>query len=159
MSALPERRSALWSAVFRVSYRLVRLVDPLLRSWIANGMPGLGRTVELRTLGRRTGRPRVVLLTLLTVEGRRYVGHPNGRSAWTDNVGATGWAELDPPGPGGPRFAAVPLAPGPERDAVIRATWSQQPFPANLLYRAAARHVAAVGVYFRLDPTTRNGSA
>ena len=35
---------------------------------------------------------------------------------------------------------------------MIRATWTQQPFPANLLYRAAGRHVAAVGVYHRLDP-------
>jgi hypothetical protein len=152
VSALPARRSAIWSAVFRVGYRLVQLLDPLIRSWLANGLPGLGRTVELRSVGRRTGRPRSVLLTLLTVDGRPYLGHPNGPVAWTANIRASGWAELDPPGPAGPRYAVVPLEPGPERDAVIRATWWQQPFPANLLYRAAARHVAAVGVYHRLDP-------
>jgi hypothetical protein len=155
VSELPARRSATWSVVFRVGYRFVRLVDPLLRSWIANGFPGLGRTVELQTVGRKTGRPRSVLLTLLIVDGRPYLGHPNGPVAWTENIRAAGWADLDPPGVTGPRYAVVPLERGPERDAAIRATWRQQPFPANLLYRAAARHVAAVGVYHRLDPLPR----
>jgi hypothetical protein len=153
MTALPARRSAAWSVIWRVSYRLVRLVDPLLRSWLFNGLPGLPRTVELRTIGRRSGRRRSVLLTLLTIDGRLYVGHPNGRAAWVENIRAAGWAELDPPGASGPRYIVIPLEPGPERDAVIRATWRQQPFPANLLYRAAARHVAAVGLYHRLDPS------
>ncbi len=152
MTALPARRSAAWSVIWRVSYRFVRLMDPMLRSWLANGLPGLPRTVELRTAGRRSGRPRSVLLTLLTVDGRAYVGHPNGRAAWVDNVRAAGWAEIGASSAAGPRYAVVALDPGPERDAVIRATWRQQPFPANLLYRAAARHVAAVGLYHRLDP-------
>jgi hypothetical protein len=150
--ALPAYRSAAWSAVWRLGYRFVRLVDPLVRSALANGLPGLGRTVDVRTIGRRSGRPRSILVTLLTVDGRHYVGHPNGRTSWTENVRAAGWIDVDPPGPMGRRCAAVVLAAGPERDGVIRATWRQQPFPANLLYRAAARHVAAVGVYFRLDP-------
>jgi hypothetical protein len=149
---LPARRSAAWSVVFRVSYRLIRLLDPLLASWIANGFPGLDGIVELRTVGRRSGRPRRILVTLITVGGHGYVGHPNGPSAWTKNIAAAGWAEVDPSGPAGPRYAVVPLAGGAERDAVIRATWTQQPFPANLLYRAAGRHVAAVGTYYRLDP-------
>jgi hypothetical protein len=138
--------------VFRVSYRLIRLLDPLLRSWIANGWPGLEGIVELGTVGRRTGRPRPMLVTLMTVDGHGYVGHPNGPSSWTKNIAAAGWVEVDPSGLSGPRHAVVPLPAGPERDAVIRATWTQQPFPANLLYRAAGRHVAAVGTYYRLDP-------
>ena len=93
-----------------------------------------------------------MLVTLITVDGRGYVGHPNGPSSWTTNIEAAGWVEVDPSGPSGPRYAVAPLTPGPERDAVIRATWTQQPFPANLLYRAARRHVAAVGIYYRLDP-------
>ncbi len=142
----------MWSAVFRVSYRLIRLFAPLLESWRANGLPGLGGVVELRTVGRRTGTPRRILVTLITVGGRGYVGHPNGHAPWTLNVEAAGWVDVDPSGPSGPRYAVVTLAAGPERDAVIRATWTQQPFPANLLYRAARRHVAAAGVYHRLDP-------
>jgi len=45
------------------------------------------------------------------------------------------------------------LKDGPERDAVIAATARQQPFPGNLVYRAAQRHITAVGVYFRLEPS------
>jgi hypothetical protein len=149
---LPERRSAAWSVVFRASYRLIRLLDPLIASWIANGLPGLEGVVELRTVGRRSGLPRRMLVTLMTVDGHGYVGHPNGPAEWTRNIAAAGWVEVDPSGPTGPRYAVHILPAGAERDAVIRATWTQQPFPANLLYRAARRHVAAVGVYHRLDP-------
>ena len=52
----------------------------------------------------------------------------------------------------GPRFQVPRLTDGPERDAVIRATSIQQPFPGNLLYRASRRHIAAVGVYHLLEP-------
>ena len=149
---LPARRSEAWSVVYRASYRLIRLFDPLIVSWLANGWPGLDGVVELRTVGRRTGLPRRILATLMTVDGHGYLGHPNGPSAWTTNIEAAGWVYVDPSGPSGPRYAVVPLSPGPERDSVIRATWTQQPFPANLLYRLARRHVAAVGTYYRLDP-------
>ncbi|HET7029395.1 MAG TPA: nitroreductase/quinone reductase family protein [Candidatus Limnocylindrales bacterium] len=146
------RRSAAWSAVFRLSYRVIRALDPLIRSWIANGLPGLGGIVEVRTIGRRTGRPRRTLLTLLRVDDRWYVGHPNGEAAWMRNAEAAGWLDVEPAGPGGPRHRLVRLPDGAERDAVVRATWTQQPFPADVLYRAARRHVAAVGVYHRLEP-------
>jgi hypothetical protein len=102
--------------------------------------------------GRRSRRLRGTLVTLLTVDNRWYVGHPNGTAAWVRNAEAAGTVEIDPPAPTGSRFSVTRLAFGPERDAVIRATWRQQPFPANLIYRAARRHVAAVGVYHRLDP-------
>jgi hypothetical protein len=59
---------------------------------------------------------------------------------------------VEPPGRTGPRHRVTRLEPGSERDGVIRATWVQQPFPANLLYRAARAHVAAVGVFLRLEP-------
>lgn len=149
---LRPRRSAAWSVVWRVSYRFIRLIDPLIRSWIANDLPGLGGTIEIRSVGRRSGLPRRALLTLLSVNGAWYVGHPNGEAAWVRNAEASGWVDVEPPGRHGPRFRAVRLVDGPERDGVIRATASQQPFPANLLYRAAQRHIAAVGVYHRLDP-------
>jgi hypothetical protein len=137
---------------YRALYRMLRLLDPVLRSMVASGSPGLDGVVELRYVGRRTGRPRHTLVTLLTVGDRWYVGHPNGSAAWIRNIEDAGVVEIDPPGAAGSRFAVVRLEPGSERDAVIRATWTQQPFPANLLYRAARRHVAAVGVYHRLEP-------
>jgi len=159
VTALPARQSAAWSLVFRAGYRLLRLLDPLLRSWVANGYAGLEGVVELRTIGRRTGRSRRTLLTLLVVDGQGYVGHPNGEAAWIANAEASGWVEV---GDDSSRrqVAITRLGPGRERDAVIRATSRQQPFPANLLYRAARRHVAAVGVYLRLgEPGTRGPSS
>ena len=47
-------------------------------------------------------------------------------------------------------FQAVPLPRGPERDRAILAT-GQHPFPGNLIYRLARRHVRAVGRYYRLE--------
>jgi deazaflavin-dependent oxidoreductase (nitroreductase family) len=149
---LPTRRSAAWGVAFRVMYRGLRLLDPLIRSSIAGGMPGLDGVVELRFVGRGSGRPRRTLVTILDVDGLWYVGHPNGSAEWVRNIEAAGVVEIEPPGALGSKFAVVRLEPGPERDAVIRATWTQQPFPADLLYRAARRHVAAVGVYHRLEP-------
>ena len=145
-------RSAVWSLVWRILYRLIRLLDPVLRSWLANGWPGLDGVVELRTIGRRTGRRRRALVTLLGLDGRWYVGHPNGLTAWQRNAEAAGWLEIDPPAVHGARFAVARLAPGSERDAVIKATGVQQFFPANVVYRLARRHIAAVGVYHRLEP-------
>jgi len=153
-SSLPARRSAFWSVVFRASYRAIRVLAPLIRSAVANGLPGVDGIVELRYVGGRTGRPRRTLVTLLTVDDRWYVGHPNGAAGWVRNIESAGVVEVDPPGAHGSRFAVYRLDPGPERDAVVRATWTQQPFPADLLYRAARRHVAAVGVYHRLEPVT-----
>ena len=154
MSPLAARRSEAWSIAFRVGYRLLRVLDPLIRSWIANGLPALDGVVDVRTLGRLTGRRRSSLVTLIVVEGRGYLGHPNGTAAWIRNAVASGWVEIDVDGSAERRtFTLIPA--GPERDAVIRATWRQQPFPANLLYRAASRHVAAAGVYGRLDRPDR----
>ena len=148
---MEPRASAAWRIVFLVSYRLIRFADPLVRAVIALKSPLLDGVVGISVPGRRTARMRRTLVTLLHVDGARYIGHPNGPAAWARNAEAAGWVEVDPPGAGGPRFTVRRLGGGPERDAVIRATWTQQPFPANLLYRAAARHVAAVGVYFRLE--------
>jgi hypothetical protein len=133
-------------------YRGLRLLDPLIRSWIAGGGPGLDGVVQLRYTGRRTGLARSTLATIIDVDGRWYIGHPNGPSGWVRNVESAGFVEIEPAGALGARFRVVTLEPGPERDAVIRATLAQQPFPANLVYRAARRHVAAVGVYHRLEP-------
>jgi hypothetical protein len=133
-------------------YRGLRLMTPLVRSALALGLPGLDGVVELTVPGRRTGHPRTTPITILRVEDRWYVGHPNGECGWTRNAAAVGEIRIDPPGARGDRFRVVRLAPGDERDAVIRSTWTQQPFPGRLVYRAARRHVAAVGVYHRLEP-------
>ena len=154
---LRPRRSAAWSFTFRFFYRIIRLLAPLVRSAVANGLPGVNGIVEVRSVGRRSGRPRWTLLTLLSHDGAWYIGHPNGTADWIRNAEAAGWVDVEPAGAHGARHAVHRVSEGPERDAVIRATVRQQPFPANLLYRAALRHIAAVGVYDRLDPI--DGSA
>jgi len=148
----PRRGSRVWNIAFKVFYRFLRLVEPLVRSALANHAPGLDGVVSLEVPGRLSGRPRRMLLTLLHVGDEWYVGHPNGPSPWTRNVDAAGVVKVDPPARHGSEFRVVRLPPGPERDAVIEATRAQQPFPANLIYRAASRHIAAVGVYYRLVP-------
>jgi hypothetical protein len=112
----------------------------------------MGITVDLSIRGRRSGRERRVLVGLIQVEGRWYVGHPNGGAAWTRNLASARHATVTWPGMRGLSVRAARLADGDERDRAILATASQQPFPGNLVYRAARRHVLAAGVYFRLDP-------
>jgi hypothetical protein len=142
----------LWSLFFRAMYRFLRLLDPVLRAVWRRGLPLFGRIVDLRVVGRRTGRARRTLVTLLTVRGAWYVGHPNGGADWTSNLAAGAGAELGLASGESRRVSAVRVDAGPEREAVIRATWSQQPFPGNVIYAVARRHVRAVGVYFRLNP-------
>jgi hypothetical protein len=133
-------------------YRLLRLVDPLLRLGWRAGFPSFDRTIEVRVPGRRSGRERRTLVTLLTVEGVPYIGHPNGAAPWTRNVEASPTIDLVDAAGRAEAYVAMPLDEGPEREAVIRATWTQQPFPGNVIYAAARRHVGCVGVYFRLAP-------
>ena len=146
----PPGFSRLWQSGFRLLYRMARLGDPLVRSWIASELPGFGGVVDVLVAGRRSGRSRRILVTLIRVGDDWYVGHPNGDTAWTRHAEAAGVVTIDPPSARGERFAVDRLPPGPERDAVTAAAPRQQFFPANLVYRAAARHVAAAGVYFRL---------
>jgi hypothetical protein len=144
------RPSTAWTSSFRLAYAILRILDPLLRwAWFS---VGIGITSRLTVQGRRSGRERSVLVGLLRVGGAWYVGHPNGEVDWTANLRTAREATiaLRPEAP--LRVVATPLEHGAERDAVIVATAEQQPFPGNLLYRGARRHIVAVGRYFRLDP-------
>lgn len=146
-------RFAPWNAVFRAAYSLVRASDPLLRrAWAAGG---LGITSQLTVRGRISGRARSVLVGLIELNGRWYVGHPNGEVRWTANLRSAGRACIALRSDVPLDVTAEPLVDGFERDAVIRATAHQQPFPANLLYWAARRHILSEGRYFRLEPIAR----
>jgi hypothetical protein len=105
---------------------------------------------ELVVIGRKTGKERHHLLSLLDVDGRLYVGHPNHRSHWARNLEAGGGTLLrrgfEPT-----RVRAIWLDAGPERSAAIAAA-GRQPFPAGQIYSAARRHIEAVGAYYRLEP-------
>jgi len=145
------RPSAAWRLSLRLLYSLLRLLDPIIRVWWQTF--GIGITAELKVRGRRSGRERSVLVGLLNVDRHQYVGHPNGPVDWTRNLAAAGEARVAQLPGLSVTLRALPLSDGPERDAVIEATARQQPFPGNLIYRAAQRHIKAVGVYFRLEPS------
>ena len=140
-------------------YRALARLDPLIeRAWRRFGV---GNVVRVIVMGRRSGRPRSVFLGLLRVGGRRYLGHPDTSCAWTLNLDAAGGGELE--GRDGERepFRAVLLEPGPEREAVIRATFRQHPFPGTLLYWLSRRHIRAVGRFYRLsapDPASASSA-
>ena len=151
--------SAVWPLTFRVAYGLLRVIDPLVRAiWRAN-LPGLGSSVDVVVPGRRTGRLRGTLLTLLTVDGTWYVGHPNGQSGWTRNLEAAGAATLRAQDGTWHEVSAIRLNVGPERSRVISLTPALQPFPGNILYALAQRHIHAVGVYFRLEDRSARGTS
>ena len=143
------RESGFWRRALPAMYAFIKLLDPLIRAeWRSTGI-GLGNVVELRVAGRRSGRYRSVLLTLLREGERWFLGHPNGDVAWTRTLEAAGTADLK-----FPRTVPIPVRArrlqGGERDVAIRTT-NQHPFPGNLVYRAARAHIRAVGVYFELD--------
>jgi len=144
------RSSRFWSRWFRIQYRMIRWLDPLIRAWL--GRPGLADTVELVVPGRRTGRPRSVLVGLLEIDGRWYVGHPNGPAQWTRNLEAAGRATIRRPDGVAAEVAVVPLPQGPERTAAIHATFRQHPHGGRQIYHLAHAHIEAVGAFFRLDP-------
>jgi hypothetical protein len=148
-----DRGSAAWRLIWRSGYRPMRFLGPLIRRAWRTRSSYLRRLVELDVAGRRTGRPRPIIVTCLTVDGTSYVGHPNGEVAWTRNVEAAGVLGVISADGSVRHVRAIRLRPGPERESVIRATWSQQPFPVKFLYSAARDHVRRVGVYFRLEPT------
>mgnify|MGYP001820224610 CR=1 FL=1 len=145
----PVRSAGPWSAWFRNWYRILRLVErPLM--WLAQRR-GFGNLVILRVRGRRSGIERQTPLGLLTVAGRRYLGHPSGDTGWTLNVREAEEAVISSAQIGRVHVRAILLERGDERDAVVRASFRQHPFPGNAMYRLAGSHVAATGVFFRLE--------
>jgi hypothetical protein len=147
---MPVRTSGAWSTWFRAWYRLIRIIEaPLVRLVMDRGF---GNVVLLRVSGRRTGRERALPLGLLTVGGQRYLGHPSGDTAWTLNLRAADRAAIESARIPLAHVRPVVLGAGDERDAVVQASFRQHPFPGNLMYRLAGRHVFATGVFFRLEP-------
>jgi hypothetical protein len=149
IAAPPAEHRGRSSLAFRALYRVLGWMDPLLLAWWRRF--GLGNVVLVTTTGRRTRRPRGILLGLLATDGRWYLGHPDGPAAWTRNLDADqGRLLVRWPGLQDAPFLARLLPVGPERERAILATW-QHPFPGDLIYRLARRHVLAVGRYYRLE--------
>ena len=148
--AMEPKASRAWDRYLRAQYRLIRLLDPMVRP-LWRGV-GLADTEELVVPGRVTGQLRSVLVGLLRVDGAWYVGHPNGEAAqWIRNLAVAERATVRLRDGTAMPVWAVMLPPGPERDRVIRATYRQHAFPGNVVYWLSRRHIAAVGAFFRLE--------
>ena len=140
--------SRAWQTVFSVAFRLTpRRLTLAMRDRDASSP-----LREVLVVGHETGRQQRITLSVFEIGGRWYAGHPNGQHAeWVRNMRAARSATVIGRDGRPVQVVCIPLEPGAERDAAIAAT-SRQPFPANLLYRAARRHVTAAGDYFRLQP-------
>lgn len=143
------RVSRIWRRGFRLLYRILGRLDPLIRAVL--GRAGIGNVVEFRVRSRASGRTRSLMLGILRTPAGLYLGHPNGPAVWTRDLDAAGGGQVILHGLPPLDIQAVLLRPGPERTAVIGAT-NQHPFPGNLVYRLARSHVLAVGRYYRLEP-------
>ena len=145
-----------WRIVWRVGYLVVRRLGWLTRLLAAMGVPSFANNIiELELTGRRSGRDRTVLVTLLRLNGAWYVGHPNGRAPWLANLESAGVVKATVLGQAPVRVRSVPLPLGEERTAVIRETSRQQLIPARPLYWAARRHILRAGIYHRLELVER----
>ena len=146
-----SRESRFWRRALPAMYAVLGFLDPVIRASWRGTAAGTGKFVDLRVAGRRTGAYRQVLLTLLVDGDRWFLGHPNGDVAWTRNLEAAGTADITFARGGPVTVRASRLEPGELRDRAVLAT-RQQPFPANVVYRLARRHVRAVGVFFAIEP-------
>ncbi len=152
-NAFVDNGSRVWRTVFRATYVLVRRANWLTRLFIRMRVPSFdNEIVQLALVGRRSGRPRPVLVTMIRLAGNWYVGHPNGRCSWIENLAATDTVEMTLPRQEPLLVRPVVLRLGLERDTVIEETGQQQVSPARPLYRGARRHILRAGIYVRLEP-------
>ena len=100
----------------RAAARFLRLVNPLARRLIAAGMPTGAPNILLTVRGRRSGRPHTVPVSLLELDGRRFVQASYGAAGWAVNLRAAGEATITDHG-GSVAVQAVELP--PEQAAAI----------------------------------------
>ena len=145
--------SRFWRAAWPAFYRLIRVFEPITLRLTRRF--GLGDTVELAVRRPASATSRPVLVGLLRVRGDWYVGHPNGSCRWTRDLDRSPEAVVSAAWLRPTIVRAVLLPAGEERSDAIGATYRQHPFPGNVLYWLARRHIRAVGRYYRLDVLTR----
>jgi deazaflavin-dependent oxidoreductase (nitroreductase family) len=75
--------------------RVARAANVVIR-WLAELGISIAGTRALRVRGRKTGKPRAVVINLLTVDGVDYLVSPRGNTQWARNVRAAGVVEVGP---------------------------------------------------------------
>ncbi len=74
---------------------VARAANTLIR-WLAELGISIAGTRALRVRGRKSGKPRAVVINLLTVDGVDYLVSPRGNTQWARNVRAAGVVEVGP---------------------------------------------------------------
>ena len=75
--------------------RIARAGNAVIRGLAELGISIAG-TRALQVRGRKTGKPRAVVVNLLTLDGVDYVVSPRGNTQWARNVRAAGELEIGP---------------------------------------------------------------
>lgn len=75
--------------------RAARSANAAIR-WLAELGISIAGTRALRVRGRKSGKPRPVVINLLTVDGVDYLVSPRGNTQWARNVRAAGVVEVGP---------------------------------------------------------------
>jgi deazaflavin-dependent oxidoreductase (nitroreductase family) len=75
--------------------RAARAANVMMR-WLAELGISIAGTRALRVRGRKSGKPRAVVINLLTVDGVDYLVSPRGNTQWARNVRAAGLVEVGP---------------------------------------------------------------
>lgn len=75
--------------------RVARAGNAVIR-WLAELGVSVAGTRALRVRGRKSGKPRAVVINLLTIDGIDYLVSPRGNTQWARNVRAAGVVEVGP---------------------------------------------------------------
>lgn len=78
----------------RVAAGFLRLVNPLARRLIPAGIPTGAPNVLLTVRGRRSGKLRTVPVSMLELDGRRFVQASYGAAGWAVNLRVAGEATM-----------------------------------------------------------------
>ena len=139
----------------RIAARFLRLVNPLARRLIVAGRPTGAPNILLTVRGRRSGTPHTVPVSLLELDGRRFVQASYGATGWAVNLRAAGEAIMTEHGRSTP-VQAVEL-PSEEAGVILRR--ALEPYRRSRLLRALLGPrwrppVALLGQYrIRVDET------
>lgn len=75
--------------------RVARAGNAIIR-WLAESGVSIAGTCAVRVRGRKSGKPRAVVVNLLTIDGADYLLSPRGNTQWARNVRAAGEVEIGP---------------------------------------------------------------
>ena len=109
-----------------------RTVNPLARWMMSAGIPTGSRNILLTVRGRRSGTPRTTPLSMLELEGRRFVQAPYSKDGWVRNLQAAGEATVTDHG----RRITVQTAELPPDKAAAIIRRALEPYRRSRLLRA-----------------------